>query len=488
MLKVFRKYVYWMIGAASAVILLFTYVLEGRDTLREQKQTFQVKLDQIERTMEENKVELDNLRESLDEDYLTRANAFAYIIEKDPDVLKDPGELRRLEKLLDVDELHVSDEKGVIAYSSVPKYIGLDFHSGEQMQGFLPILESGSKYTYVVQEAQPNTAEGKIMQYVGVSRQDKKGIVQVGLKPVRLLEAQERHTYSYLFSRMPTDIGETLFALDISNGTFLGHTDRWEEGEVLRNAGSSLDTLLTCEDGRFLTLDGTKQFVMTRKYGDVLLCAAVSRNILYQNRGRSVLMLFGCLLLLGLAGVAVMDRMLRLKIAAKVNVLLRDLKEINRGNPDIEIETSDIPEFAELGREIGKLKEEKWGAARKVSHLIELSRMPMAAFECRMDAGRVLCSSRLQELLRLSDQELEEMLPDPELFLKHIRRRMHNPVEGEPDVYLQPDGAYLRIRLSSEQSSCFGILCDLSEFRNGKEMNDGMQEASEETAAAERKE
>ena len=62
-----------------------------------------------------------------------------------------------------MDEIHIIDGDGILVYSSVPKYIGMDFHGGEQTGEFLSILDSEDENAYVIQEAQPNTAEGKIM-------------------------------------------------------------------------------------------------------------------------------------------------------------------------------------------------------------------------------------------------------------------------------------------------------------------------------------
>ena len=45
------------------------------------------------------------------------------------------------------------------------------------------------------------------MKYVGVARQDEKGIVQVGLSPLRIAESTGNATYDEIFNSFPTDIG-----------------------------------------------------------------------------------------------------------------------------------------------------------------------------------------------------------------------------------------------------------------------------------------
>lgn len=49
--------------------------------------------------------------------------------------------------------------------------------------------------------------------------------MQVGLEPARLIEAKKRNTYAYIFANIPTDTGESLFAIDSNTGELLAHTD-----------------------------------------------------------------------------------------------------------------------------------------------------------------------------------------------------------------------------------------------------------------------
>ena len=105
-----------------ASVLLINFFLSTDSLQARTLETFNLKINQ---TIENNRTELVSLKSSLDEDYLTRAKAFAYVIEKNPNIIESVTELQNLATLLDVDELHVSDSEGLIAYSSVPKYVGL---------------------------------------------------------------------------------------------------------------------------------------------------------------------------------------------------------------------------------------------------------------------------------------------------------------------------------------------------------------------------
>ena len=82
-----------------------------------------------------------------------------------------------------------------------------------------------------------------MFQYVGVARQDQKGIVQVGLSPVRFLEAQKKNELSYLFSRVPVEEGSTLFVIDAETGEFLAHSLKKYQGKNIQDVGFSLESL-----------------------------------------------------------------------------------------------------------------------------------------------------------------------------------------------------------------------------------------------------
>ena len=114
MQKIFRKYAVIIITAAIGVILIVNYAMVSIGARQQQVTTFQSKIDQIIHTIQSNQVELQSIRENLDEDYLTRARAAAYVIDLQPEMLDDVEELQNLVSLLNVDEIHVIDENGII--------------------------------------------------------------------------------------------------------------------------------------------------------------------------------------------------------------------------------------------------------------------------------------------------------------------------------------------------------------------------------------
>ena len=224
MQKIFTKYMVIILTAAIFLILFINFLFRWHMLEDQQFSTFHIKIEQIIHMLENNQMELELMNENLNVDYLTRAKAAAYVLDRQEEVVMDVSQMQYLAKLLNVDELHFIDENGMIASASVREYIGMNMADYEQTRPFLAILESDDEEAYLIQDAQPNAAAGKIMQYIGVARRDKGGFVQVGFEPDRLMEAQSRNTYDYIFTKFPTDVGEEFFVVDCGTGKVLGHS------------------------------------------------------------------------------------------------------------------------------------------------------------------------------------------------------------------------------------------------------------------------
>ena len=89
MQKIFIKYVAVIMTAAIFLILFINGLFNSHTMRNQQYKTFQAKIDQMIHTLENNRMELALLNENLDADYLTRARAAAYVMDRQEDVLMD---------------------------------------------------------------------------------------------------------------------------------------------------------------------------------------------------------------------------------------------------------------------------------------------------------------------------------------------------------------------------------------------------------------
>lgn len=464
MQKKFLKHTVFIITAAILMILFINFLFNLNILKSQQFDTFTVKIDQMIHTVENNRTELEQLEESLDEDYLTRARAAAYVLDRQKEVSMDVEEMQYLAELLNVDELHIIDENGIIVSASVPKYVGFDMHSGEQTRPFLDLIGRGDEDAYLIQQAQPNASEGKIMQYVGVARKSVSGVVQVGFTPTRQLEAQARNTYEYIFSKFPTDIGEEFYVIDLSDdayGRVQGHSgglDQDFSAECYR-----LSALEDCTKGAYRKdSNGEMMYVVSRRYQDVLLCAALPRSFLFKKLYENTAMTFLYLMLIEEMVVLLLNYLLRQKVINGIHKILDSLNAIAEGNLNTKVAVYDNHEFEELSAGINTMVQSIIHLSNRMSAIIEISGIPLAAFEYERGIKHIFVTSRLNELLEMSDEKAAQLYQNADLFDQYIHSVMKDPVEGEKDIYKINEEKYLQIVLAELDDGYLGVMTDVT--------------------------
>lgn len=461
MQKIFIKYVTAIMAAASFLILFINFGVYWHMLEEQQFATFRTKIDQVIHTLENNRQELTLMSESLDEDYLTRAKAAAYVLDREDVLSLSVVEMQYLADLLNVDELHVIDESGFIVAGSVSKYVGIDMSRHPQTRAFLALLESDEEGAYLIQEPQPNAAEDKIMQYVGVARQGRKGIVQVGFEPKRQLEAQSRNTYDYIFFRFPTDVEEEIFVLDYESGKMLGHSDGLEAAYA--EDCYQLEQLENCTEGAYRKgKDDRLMYVVSERYDDVLLCAALPADVLFRELFRNTLRTFLYLLFIMIAVILLLTYLVRKKVIDGISHIIEKLESITNGNLDTTVNVGGNREFRALSSGINTMVKSIVSLSDRISAIIEISGVPLAAFEYEKGASHVFVTSGLGALLNISNERVAALCRDVSAFDNYMKELTKEAVEEEEDVYQIGDAKFVRIHMSESAEGKLGVITDVT--------------------------
>lgn len=209
-----------IIASAMVITLVVVFCFQTFIAYQNADQSLNSLLDNIESLLQENDQEIVHLKENTAADYLIRAHALAALIEAEPDILQFPSQLRALKLLFNVDEVNITDEHGIIRWGTEPEYYGFDMDGSDQSRPFMELLSNPG--LEIVQEPQPNGAKNILYQYIGVSRTDSTGVVQVGLQPVRLENSLKNNEIGVVLNRyIVSDQG--LFALNRAERTVAWH-------------------------------------------------------------------------------------------------------------------------------------------------------------------------------------------------------------------------------------------------------------------------
>ena len=180
-----------------------------------------VLLDRVFTVLDKNDQSEEELIESLKDDYIVRAKAVSYIVDAKPQVENDVEELQKIAKLMSVDEIHLFDETGCITSGSVPMLT--------------------DKSLTMCQDVTPNTSEGKAMMYAITWNEAGTMMVQVGLKPQRLLDELKQNEISTVVSDMPVYKGMELYVADADTELVKGATDCDKIGKTFHDLGLPTD-------------------------------------------------------------------------------------------------------------------------------------------------------------------------------------------------------------------------------------------------------
>lgn len=423
-----------------------------------------LRIDQISQILGNNSLEIERLKESLEEDYFIRAKAAAYIVQNNPEVINDLKEIKKVASLLQVDELHLFDTDGRLFSGSEPKYYDFTFNSGEQMQFFLPMLEDYS--LQLCQDVVPNTAESKLMQYIAVWREDRQGIIQIGMEPIRLMEAMSKNELGYILSMVTSDKDTEIFVADAQTGLVAGATNESITGKKLEELFISGDTADYMSQTQVnATLDGRRYYCVIRQADDVLIGVGTTVESLYGNIRAGMLLVVVCLSILSVIIIVLILKLLDRFIIHDIHEIISDMDKIATGDLDHRIKGNASPEFIELSDNINHLVISLLETTGKLSLVLENVDIPIAVYEYGKDMKRVLATSKIGDILRMSEEELSLALSDHGVFKSKILEICAQPFRREEDVFMikGEEIRYVKMKSYQEDRKTLGIIVDVTE-------------------------
>ncbi len=345
-----------VISAVFALILMALLVQISQSSFSKSSltSTAEVRISDAKQSFSDSEAEINELTEGLNEEYLSKARTFSEMISLNPDILNDADTLEEIRVQLGVDELHVTDENGVIQWGTIPEYFGFDFSESEQTIPFLPILTDSS--FELAQEAQPNGAEEKMFQYIGVSRYDKAGIVQIGMEPTRLTEALADSQPDVILKSITVGKDGTMFAVDKSDMTLAAFMDSELIGTAAADVGLT-DKLLTMGDGKskYATVNGSR-FLVTVSETDDYYIGALVPSLEVNNQAIAIT---GVTMLLAIIVVVILayfvNYSVKNNIIKQLSVIENDMQRIASGDTSVRINVRTCAEFSALSDGINSM-------------------------------------------------------------------------------------------------------------------------------------
>lgn len=366
--KTILKGIIFSSALALVIMGVLSYITQVSFSKHSLRQTAEVRLSDAKQRLSESENEIAELTENLNEEYLIKARMFSQIVSQAPETLDDFAKLEQIRDQMGVDELHVTDEDGIILWSTVPAYLGFDFHSSDQTKPFLRIL-TDSSYE-LAQEPTPNGAEGKLFQYIGVSRYDTAGIVQVGMEPVRLSNALKSAQPDAVLGTLTVGKNGTLFAVNKSDLTLAAYKNEALIGSKASDIGITKNLLEMGEDKiESAVIDGVKYYVCVSTFEDYYIGTLIPVS----EASEQTLILTLVIVLTTMVIIAVLAyitiTIVNTSIIAKLNIIRENMKEISAGNSNIRVDVRTCSEFNDLSEGINGMLDSISAQMRETTRL-----------------------------------------------------------------------------------------------------------------------
>ncbi|MCH5249152.1 MAG: methyl-accepting chemotaxis protein [Lachnospiraceae bacterium] len=328
---------YMIVGMIVAVVAIF--ILQTITTRISNASSSQEKLETVKEKLESNQEEIDRLTKDLGENSLAKSKAFADLIAADKSIISDKNKMNEVMEDLGVSELHVIDGSGFITHSTVDAYIGFDMGSGEQSGAFLVILDDPT--IELVQEPQENTADGTLMQYVGVARKDAKGFVQVGIRPEILEQTLANTAVDVVLADIEYGTKGYIWAVDLQSGEIVAHPNKSLIGTAANTAGVPVKA----GKGKAKINNATGYYVAD-EYNGMLIGTFMPSGEYYQNRLSQTLFVSVSMLVIFIVLLVLINRMVDEKIVKGMYNIADAMKQIADGDYSVRVEERGNPEFA----------------------------------------------------------------------------------------------------------------------------------------------
>ena len=307
-------------------------------------------LESVIEKLDSNESEVQRLSDALGKDNLAKARAVAQMIKMDPSIVVSQSKLNQLCKDLEIQEIHIIDEKGIITDTTIANYIGFDMASGAQSAAFLEILKNPSYE--LVQEPQKNVIEGNVVQYIGVARQDAAGIIQLGFSPEVLNNLVSSSETNIVLGEITYESEGYFFAIDETTNVVLADKNSDTIGKDAAAAG--LPTGIKDGSSGSITRDQVKFHYVVRQHNGMLIGSMLSDSEYYQIRFNQTMIVSISIFVINILLLFMINRLIDFKIIRGIIRISENLEEIANGNYDIVVREAGNKEFELLSSSINK--------------------------------------------------------------------------------------------------------------------------------------
>jgi diguanylate cyclase (GGDEF)-like protein len=195
------------------------------------------------------------------------------------------------------------------------------------------------------------------------------------------------------------------------------------------------------------------------------LVGMIEKDILFSHSDKFKRLLTFSLIISSILGISVMA-ILGGRITRPIRNLARDVKKSNPREP-LSLKKINIYEIDELSSAIVTLSTNFADSASKLSQIIKLFNMPIAAFEHMKGEELVFCTESFFDVIGIENETEDDKYLNITTFEKIINRIILNKEKSMEDIYkIQTEGGktkWLKLRILDDKARILGVVSDVTQ-------------------------
>lgn len=341
-----RKFLTWLLLLVCATFVvtgLLAYLQFDKQAQGRAQHILFTRLNDLSELINQTNDNMQHVVEINEESALVRTRAIAKIIQLNPSILNNYEELQELCNDIEADQLCVTDDNGVVIAAVPNELVGFDLKNHDQSRIFIKCINLPGEE--IVQRAQKNAYNGEILQYTGVSRKDKKGVIQLGFAILHEQAVRKNTAFTALADTFK--LGKNGHIIAFNGGAQISGSDQ--------NFVSTDLLSLPLNEVATTTHAGQEYYTYVLQKGDIRIIGLLPVSEINDISLSSIKQLFISNIFLFLVMFLLVWVLLQKLVLKGLGRINHSLHRISEGYKDERVDVRDTPEFTRLSTGINTM-------------------------------------------------------------------------------------------------------------------------------------
>ena len=484
MKRIIAKYTVLIMILSSILIMGVFYSFTVARLKNEEITYIENGVNQAINILQNNQIRQENAEELFKDDYVTRAQSIAYIIEQVFNNNPTNQDLKQLTEQMDIETISVINKEGIVTQSSEEGMLGVSFKDHENLVEYLPFAKGETHEGYYIDTTGYDTASNQNMVYIGVRPQNQSsGVIEIAVNPQVLSVYKDKASMASILWDMPTRDYITIFVVSATSGELLGVTQNNDQDIVVEGAPTDQERVEVLKQyigksGK-ITINGGERLIYVQQMGDNLICITSNLNRLYASALIYVALIGLSTVFLMIVIVYSFYKMINRFIIQDLMEIIQGVESFLGGNKQVSFHANPKTEMYQMAEGLNKLVKFYMTKSERDTKIVSMMGNSIGTFEYFEDLNQAYCSENLPKMLGITNEQWEEQIRDAfhRISAEEKQKRLSKP---RTECLKIKNGRELEVQYVINNNSCYGVIRDVSEERAQQQrLSEALQEAKQ---------